>query len=73
MGTVTVEVDAMLLSSFDPVSREFDRLFGRTFGFGWYGPALAQAGIPMDAVRREDDILLRFDLPGVDAESIDVT
>lgn len=72
-GTVTVEVNAMLLSSFDPVSREFDRIFGRTFGFGWYGPGLAQAGIPMDAVRREDDILLRFDLPGVDPKSIDVT
>jgi HSP20 family protein len=73
VGTVTVEVDVMLLSSFDPAGREFDRLLGRTFGFGWYGPALAQAGIPMDAVRREDDILLRFDLPGVDPKSIDVT
>jgi len=27
----------------------------------------------MDAIRRENDIELRFDLPGIDPESIDVT
>jgi HSP20 family protein len=29
--------------------------------------------VPMDAFRRGDDVILRFDLPGVDPESIDVT
>jgi HSP20 family protein len=27
----------------------------------------------MDAIRREDEVLLRFDLPGVDPETLDVT
>jgi HSP20 family protein len=27
----------------------------------------------MDAIRRQDEIELRFDLPGIDTESIDVT
>jgi HSP20 family protein len=29
--------------------------------------------VPMDAFRRGDDVVLRFDLPGVDPESIDLT
>lgn len=29
--------------------------------------------VPMDAFRRSDDVVLRFDLPGVDPESIDLT
>jgi HSP20 family protein len=29
--------------------------------------------MPMDVIRGKDEVLLRFDLPGVDAESIDVT
>jgi HSP20 family protein len=28
---------------------------------------------PMDAYRRGDDVVLRFDLPGIDPESIDLT
>ena len=60
-----------MLRTYDPFSREFDRLVERAFG---WGPSLVtQTGMPMDAVRREGDILLRFDLPGVDPESIDVT
>jgi HSP20 family protein len=50
---------------------EFDRFAERTFG--WNRQLAAQAGLPMDAVRRENDILLRCDLPGVDPKSIDVT
>jgi HSP20 family protein len=59
----------MLLTSFDPFGREFDRLVPRAF-------APATAGRPtmrMDGIRRKDDILLRFDLPGIDPESIEVT
>lgn len=59
----------MLLTSFDPFAAEFDRLARRAFG-------PAEAGRPlmrMDGIRREDRVELRFDLPGIDADSIDVT
>jgi HSP20 family protein len=52
--------------------REFDRLARRTFGTANW-PARVRAVMPMDAVRGKDEVVLRFDLPGVDAESIDVT
>ncbi|MER6006732.1 Hsp20/alpha crystallin family protein [Nonomuraea angiospora] len=29
--------------------------------------------MPMDGLRRDDDVLLTFDLPGIDPESIEVT
>ena len=58
----------MLLTTFDPFAQEFDRLARRAFGSADYR-RLAR----MDAVRRENDIELRFDLPGIDPESIDVT
>lgn len=54
----------MLLTSFDPFS-EFQRLFGTV--------ETGHAGMRMDAVRRPEEVELRFDLPGIDAESIDVT
>ena len=59
----------MLLTSFDPFVQEFDRLAQRAFGSsaaGW--PAMR-----MDGIRRKDDVLLRFDLPGIDPQSIEVT
>jgi HSP20 family protein len=52
----------MVLTSFDPFV-EFHRAL-RTNGL---------AGVRMDAVRRENEIELRFDLPGIDTDSIDVT
>lgn len=59
----------MLLTSFDPFTQEFDRLAQRAFGTANVGrPAMR-----MDGIRRKDDILLRFDLPGIDPESIEVT
>jgi HSP20 family protein len=54
----------MLLTSFDPFA-EFHRRFGTSEG--------GYAGMRMDAVRRPGEFELRFDLPGIDAESIDVT
>ena len=54
----------MLLTSFDPRA-EFHRAFwtaDRSF-----------AAVRMDAIRRDNEIELRFDLPGIDTESIDVT
>jgi HSP20 family protein len=61
----------MLLASFDPFV-EFDRLARRTFGTANW-TARVRSAMPMDVIRGKDEVLLRFDLPGVDAESMDVT
>jgi HSP20 family protein len=66
----------MYLTTLDPISRDFDRIVRRAFGtafpgtgaFGNYAPAL-----PMDTIRRDGELVLRFDVPGVDQEKIDVT
>ncbi|MBB5085116.1 Hsp20/alpha crystallin family protein [Nonomuraea endophytica] len=61
----------MLLTSIDPFFQEFERQFNRltrqTFG-DTNGTAMA-----MDGLRRDDDVVLRFDLPGIDPDSIEVT
>src|SRR5260370_9372132 len=57
-----------MLTTFDPFAYEFDRRARRAVGSADYR-RLAR----MDAIRRENDIELRFDLPGIDPESIDVT
>ncbi len=51
----------MQLTSFDPFA-DFYRVFGN-----------GNATMRMDAVRRPEEIELRFDLPGIDPSSIDVT
>jgi len=53
----SLEVKRMLLTTFDPFTQRAD--YRR----------LAR----MDAIRRENEVELRFDLPGIDPESIDVT
>jgi HSP20 family protein len=58
----------MLLTSFDPFMQEFDRMAQRAFG-----SSAGRAAMPMDVIRRKEDIQLRFDLPGIDPESIEVT
>jgi HSP20 family protein len=60
----------MLLTTFDPFA-EFDRLAQRALGTT--GTTRPRAAIRMDAIRRADDIELRFDLPGIDPDSIEVT
>ena len=65
----SLEVNAVLLATFDPFAHEFDRLTRRAFGDHADYRRLAR----MDAVRRENEVELRFDLPGIDRESIDVT
>jgi HSP20 family protein len=61
----------MLLTSIDPFVQEFERQFDRltrqATGQGNGG------AMPMDGVRRADDVVLRFDLPGIDPGSIEVT
>jgi HSP20 family protein len=60
----------VLLTSFDPFA-EFDRRAQRAFaGTGTNRP---RAAMRMDAIRRADDVELRFDLPGIDPDSIEVT
>jgi HSP20 family protein len=54
----------MLLTSFDPFA-EFHRALRTADG--------GHAAMRMDAVRRDGEIELRFDLPGIDTDSIDVT
>jgi HSP20 family protein len=54
----------MLLTSFDPFA-EFHRALRTADG--------GHAPMRMDAIRREGEVELRFDLPGIDPESIDVT
>jgi len=54
----------MLLSTFDPFA-EFHRALRTADG--------GHSTMRMDAVRREQEVELRFDLPGIDADSIDVT
>jgi HSP20 family protein len=55
-----------MLMRFDPF-RELDRLTQQTFGPGRPAP------MPMDAYRDGDRFVVRFDLPGVDVGSIDLT
>jgi HSP20 family protein len=62
----------MYLTTLDPISRDFDRIIRRAFGSGAFGPGYAPA-LPMDAIRRDGQLVLRFDVPGVAPEKIDVT
>jgi HSP20 family protein len=61
----------MVLTSIDPfvqeIERQFDRLTQRSFGHG------GGDGMPMDGIRRPGEVVLRFDLPGIDPDSIEVT
>ena len=61
----------MYLTTLDPRSRDFDRIVRRAFGAS-SGPAFTTA-LPMDTVRRDGELVLRFDVPGIDPEKIDVT
>ena len=61
----------MYLTTRDTFTRDFDRIVRRAFGTG-FGPASTTA-LPMDTVRRDGELVLRFDVPGVDPEKIDVT
>ena len=68
----------MYLTTLDPISRDFDRIVRRAFGGpAFAGRALGSAGyapaLPMDTIKRDGELVLRFDVPGVDAEKIDVT
>ena len=55
-----------MLMRTDPF-RELDRLVERV-----WGPAAHPAGMPLDAWREGDTFFVELDLPGVDAESVDL-
>ncbi len=56
----------MYLTTYDPFARATRRAFG---------PAAVNRAtvMPLDGIRRDGDVLLRFDVPGIDPESIEVT
>src|SRR6202453_2618606 len=62
----------MYLTTLDPFTRDFDRIVRRAFGPGPAGAGSAPA-LPMDSFRRDGELVLRFAVPGVDQEKIDVT
>ena len=62
----------MYLTTLDPFTRDFDRIVRRAFGPGTVRAGYAPS-LPMDSVRRDGELVLRFDVPGVDPEKIDVT
>jgi len=49
--------------------REIDRFFQQAFG----GPGERSWGMPMDAYRKDDMFLLQLDVPGIAAESVELT
>ena len=51
----------MYLTTLDPFARVTRHAFGQS------------TVMPLDGVRRDGDVLLRFDVPGIDPESIEVT
>lgn len=56
----------MLLERMDPFLAEFDRLTQRTLGIA------NGVGLPMDVIRREDELLVTVDLPGVCSDQITI-
>ncbi len=58
-----------MLMRFEDPFREFDRLFQRV----WDGGPRVGAAVPMDAYRHGDEVTVRFDLPGVEPDSIELT
>jgi HSP20 family protein len=56
-----------MIMRFDPF-RDFDRLAGEMLG-----AARTPALMPMDCLRTGDTVVVRFDLPGMDADSLDVS
>ncbi|MGN9844399.1 Hsp20/alpha crystallin family protein [Nonomuraea sp. H19] len=58
-----------MVTSIDSLMREFERQFDRLTG---QLLSSAAATMPMDAIRRPDEILLRFDVPGIEPDSLEV-
>ncbi len=66
----------MYLTTLDPITRDFDRIVRRAFGSGAFGTGFGGTfgqALPMDTIRRDGELVLRFDVPGVAPDKIDVT
>ena len=66
----------MYLTTLDPIGRDFDRIVRRAFAGSAFnaGRGFTQApALPMDTVRRDGEVVLRFDVTGVAQDKIDVT
>jgi HSP20 family protein len=61
----------MALVRSDPF-RDVDRLFQQLWG-GQSGSAARPMAMPMDAYRKNGSFLIQLDLPGVNADSVDLT
>lgn len=63
-----------LRDSFDPFLADFDRFVRDVFAaVEPTRPAVRASAVRMDAIRRDDEIEFRFDLPGIDRDSLEVT
>ncbi len=61
----------MALVRSDPF-RDVDRLFQQLWG-GQGGNGTRSLAMPMDAYRKDDSFLIRLDIPGVSADSVELT
>ena len=62
----------MYLTTFDPFTRDLDRIVRRALAPAYQRASFPQ-GLAMDTIRRDGEVVLRFDVPGVELEKIDVT
>jgi HSP20 family protein len=56
-----------MLVGADPFLAEFDRIAHQVFGTG------EGAGMPVDVTRRGEELVVRFDIPGVTSEAISLS
>jgi len=59
----------MYFTTIDPFARDFLRQFDRLARHA----SGQSAAMPLDVVRHDGDVTLRFDVPGIDPEQIEVT
>jgi HSP20 family protein len=71
------------MSPFDEMERLFERFFGRGWlrpPFGWEGPMWSEMARTMDVrvpsvdvIDREEEVVVRAEIPGVDRENLEVS
>lgn len=59
-----------MLVGADPFLAEFDRLAHQVFGAGM---STDGAGMPVDVTRRGEELVVRFDVPGISTEAISLS
>lgn len=67
------------MSPFEEMDRLFSRMMGRPFGAGWFEPFRAEwPSLPMelprvDVLDRDQEVVIRAEIPGVAREDLEVT